>query len=600
MRLPTARSRTFRLLEWLGVGLLFAALTTIVFWPLPAQWLTHAPGHHDTLFNMWRLSWIAEALTTQPSRLFDPPIFYPATRVLAFSDAVLLQGLLATPLLAAGLPILPVSNAIFLIGPWMSAMGTYLLVRDLLSHPATRNGRPADGHSQPATGTRVPAAGATGYGDAGVGSEPTADDRRPTTDVTVFWPAVMAGTIFGLLPFRIDHVMHLELQWSQWMPLACWALLRTVRGGRIRDGVLAAVFVLAQFLSCIYYGVFLVLTLALTAPLLLLGRRRASLTAIGRALLVGGVVCAGPLLAYSAPYRANQQTFGGRGASEIDTWSATPGSFISAPPANRLYGHTWRNAGPEGRFWPGILALALAVLGLWTSRRQATTWMFAAALVVSSVLAMGTHTPAYRLVLALVPIMKGLRAPARFGMIAALALAVLAASGAAWVLARVRPTAVRQLLGAAMVAILAAEYASSLAPLQAWIQRPPIYARWLRTQPAGVVVDLPIARAGSLPLHEAEWSFYGRTHRHPLVNGYSGYYPRAYLDLLEAMTFFPRGQSVAALRARDVRYIVMHDDRYAPSDLMEFDSRMRGTPDLRFVGRFPDPDYPVTIFEIEK
>jgi hypothetical protein len=596
----------FRLREWLGVGLLFAVLTTIVFWPLPAQWLTHAPGHHDTLFNMWRLSWIAEAVTTHPSRLFDPPIFYPAARVLAFSDAVLLQGLLATPWLAMGAPLLPVSNVIFLLGPWMSAMGMYLLVRDLLDEPATGNRQPATGQLLPATGNRQRATGEAGdrvpddgyrHG-AGSVVEAVGPALRARPSI-VCWPAVIAGTIFGLLPFRIDHVMHLELQWSQWMPLACWALYRTVRDGRVRDGVLAAVFVLAQFLSCIYYGVFLVLSLGLTAPLLLLGRRRAPLMAIGRALLVGGVVCAGPLLAYSAPYRANQQTFGGRGASEIDTWSATPGSFISAPPDNRLYGHTWRYAGSEGRFWPGIVAIGLAGVGLWTTRRLATTWMFAAALLVSSVLAMGTHTPAYRVVLALVPIMKGLRAPARFGMIAALALAVLAGFGAASVLARVPRRALRNALGAVMVAGLAVEYASSVGPLHPWVQRAPIYARWLRTQPPGVVVDLPIARAGSLPLHEAEWSFYGRTHGRPLVNGYSGYYPRAYLNLLEAMTSFPRGGSVAALRERDVRYIVMHEDRYEPADLMEFDSRMRGTPGLRFVGRFPDPDYPTTIFELE-
>jgi hypothetical protein len=585
---PTPGSRLFPLFEWLGVGLLFAALTTVAFWPMPAQWLTHAHGHHDTLFNMWRLSWIAEALTTQPSRLFDPPIFYPATRVLAYSDAVLLQGLIATPWLAAGAPIVAVSNAIFLLGPWMSAMGMYLLVRDLL----TEELQAGTGNREPATGNREPATGAQPAPEM-VGPALRA---RPST---VFWPAVIAGAIFGLLPFRIEHVMHLELQWSQWMPLACWALDRTVRHGRVRDGVLAAVFVLAQFLSCIYYGVFLVLTLALTAPLLLLGRRRASVMAIGRALLVGGVICAGPLLAYSAPYRANQQTFGGRGASEIDTWSATAASFIAAPPDNRLYGHTWSYAGMEGHLWPGLLAIVLAAIGLWTARRRASTWMFGAALVASSVLAMGTHTPAYRLVLALAPIMKGLRAPARFGMIAALALAALAGVGAAWLLSRLPRGVPRHALGVALVAILAVEYASSVGPLHPWVQRAPIYARWLRTQPAGVVVDLPIARASALPLHEAEWSFYGRTHGHPLANGYSGYYPRPYLELLEAMTSFPRGDSVTALRARDVRYIVVHEDRYDPTDLMEFEARMRGTPGLQWVGRFPDPDYPTMIFKVE-
>lgn len=556
MRLPTIGSRTSRLLEWAAAGLLFAALTSVAFWPLPAQWLTHAHGHHDTLFNMWRLSWIAEALTTQPARLFDPPIFHPATRVLAFSDAVLLQGLVATPWLAAGAPILPVSNVIFLLGPWMSALGMYLLVRHLL-----RATSPA-------------------------GPSP-------------FWPAVMAGAIFGMLPYRIEHVMHLELQWSQWMPLACWALLRTVRHGRVGDGILTAVFVLAQFLSCIYYAVFLGLTLAVTAPLLLLARERATVMAIGRALLVGALVCAAPLLAYSAPYRANQQTFGGRGASEIDTWSATPGSFISAPPSNRVYGGTWRYGGPEGRLWPGALAIVLAVLGAWVARRQATTWMFAAALMLASLLAMGTHTPLYRVMLALVPILNGLRAPARFGMVAALGLAALAGIGAAWLLARVPRAAVRHAIGVALVCGLAVEYASAVGPLHPFVQRVPLYAQWLRTQPPGAVADLPIARASALPLFEAEWSFYGRLHGHPMVNGYSGYYPRPYLDLLGVMVAFPRGESVPALRTHGVRYIVVHEDRFEPADLMDFDSRMRGTPGLRFVGRFPDPDYPATVFRVE-
>jgi hypothetical protein len=321
--------------------------------------------------------------------------------------------------------------------------------------------------------------------------------------------------------------------------------------------------------------------------------------AIARALVVGGVVCVAPLVLYSAPYRANQQTFGGRGASEIGTWSATPGSFVSTPHYNRLYGQTWKYGAPEGRLFPGLLAMALCAAGLWATRRRPVAWMFAGVLLLSSVLAMGTNTPAYRVVLA-VPMMGGLRAPARFGMIAALALAALAGLGAARLLARVPRGAWRHASGALLLAVLTAEYASAVGPLHPYIQRAPLYAIWLKQQPGGTVVDLPIARAYALPLHEAEWSFYGRTHGHPLANGYSGYYPREYLELLEAMIHFPRGTSIEALQARDVRYIVMHEDRYEPADLMELIARMRGTPGLRFIGRFPDPEYPTTIFEVQQ
>ncbi|MCC6163782.1 MAG: hypothetical protein IT182_10600 [Acidobacteria bacterium] len=556
-------SRIVTLAEWPIVGLCFAVLTVVAFWPLPVQWLTHTHAHHDALFNMWRLSWIAEALATQPSRLFDPPIFHPATRVLAFSDAVLLQGLVAAPWLAAGFAVLPVSNIVLLLGPWMSAMGTYLLVRDMLRASAG------------------------------------AESATRWTDARVVYPALVAGAVFGFLPYRVEHLMHLELQWSQWMPLTCWALLRTLRDGRIRDGVLTAGFVLAQFLSCIYYGIFLVLALALVAPLLLLARERARLGAIARALAIGAVVCAGPLVAYSAPYRANQESLGGRGTEEIDTWSATPASFIAAPPDNRLYGGTAEWGSGERRLWPGAIAIVLALAGAWSARRIAATRMFAAMLMLTSALAMGTHTPVYRVVLAIVPALNGLRAPARFGMVAALALAVLAGLGAAYVVARVARGWRRHAVGAALLACLAVEYASVVGPLYQWMQRTPVYAMWLRGQPSGTVVDLPIARAHALPQHEAEWSFYGRTHGHPLANGYSGYYPRAYLALLGTMIRFPNAESLDALRARDVRYVVVHEDRYEPADLIDFDARLRATPGIRLVGRFPDPTYPAAIYEID-
>jgi len=535
-------------LEALAAALLFALLTAIVTWPQPAQWLTHTHGHHDALFSMWRLAWIADALTTEPSALFNAPIFHPELRTLAYSDAVLLQGLLATPALAAGAPVLPVYNVLLLAGPWLSALGAYLLVRSL-----------------------------TGQA----------------------WPAVIAGTVFGLLPYRIEHAMHLELQWSQWMPLTMWALHRTVRQGRAADGVLTGVFVLLQFVSCVYYGVFLLMLLTITTPVLLLVSARAPLIAVARALLVGAVIGAAPLVAYSAPYRANQQAFGGRGLGEIDMWSATPGSFLSSPLENRLYGSSTSGYGAaEGRLMPGVLALLLAILALIRPLTR-EVWVYAVALVSSAVLALGTHTPAYRIALILVPPLSGLRAPARFGMLAALAVAVLAGFGAAWLLGRIRHPIVRHAVAIVIVAGMTVEYASRFGPLHPWLQRAPMYAAWLRTQPPGTVVDLPLPRGHALPLFEAEWSYLGRTHGKPMANGYSGYYPRSYLDLLGAMTRFPNRESLQALRARDVRYVVVHEDRYKPADFFDFLSRLYATPGVVVVGRFGDPEYPAVVLRLD-
>lgn len=573
---PHARSPGSHAREWSLVAVLFAGLTTIAMWPQPLQWRTHTPGHHDVLFSMWRLSWIGEALTTAPMQLFDAPIFHPATRTLAFSDAVFLQGLLATPALAAGAPVLPVYNVLLLLGPWMSGLGAYLLARDLLTLGDGRLGEPS-----------LPIAS---HG-------PQGDPALPAP--RVFWPAVMAGAVFGLLPYRVEHIMHLELQWSQWMPLACWSLHRTVSHGRWRDGVLTALFVLLQFLSCIYYGVFLALVLVLAAPVLLLTRRRATVPRIARALAMGAVLTAGPLMAYAAPYRENQARLGGRAAGEIAMWSATPASFLSAPPDNLLYGDTAARSTAEGRLLPGVTALVLAVLGVVVMRRRRETWMYAVVLAASTVLALGTHSPAWRLALIAVPPLRGLRAPARFGMVAALGLGLLAAFGAAWLIARTSGPIRQHVAGMALSALLMVEYASDVAPLRPWTQRPPLYATWLRQQPPGTVLDLPIARASALPLHEAEWSFYARFHGYPLVNGYSGYYPPEYIALLGQMVYFPNPVSLAMLRDRNVRYIVVHVDRYRPDEYIALETRLRQTPGITTVGLVPDREFPASVFVLE-
>ena len=71
------------------------------------------------------------------------------------------------------------------------------------------------------------------------------------------WGALVAAVIFTGAPLRIDHVMHLELLWTAWMPLAVLATARCCAGRSRRRRGCSAASLAAQFLCCIYYGVFL-------------------------------------------------------------------------------------------------------------------------------------------------------------------------------------------------------------------------------------------------------------------------------------------------------------------------------------------------------
>jgi hypothetical protein len=150
-----------------------------------------------------------------------------------------------------------------------------------------------------------------------------------------------------------------------------------------------------------------------------------------------------------------------------------------------------------------------------------------------------------------------------------------------------------------MLMAMVGEYASRFGPLHPWPRRAPMYANWLLTQPAGVVVELPAPVGHALPLYDPEWAYLGTFHRHPLVNGYSGYFPKPYFDLLGALHRFPSDQSLWALVTRDVRYVVLHEDRYEPADFLELLGRIERYPCLERVGRFPDPAYPVSLYTLD-
>ena len=51
--------------------------------------------------------------------------------------------------------------------------------------------------------------------------------------------ALVGAAIFMMVPFRVEHIAHLELQWAMWMPLGFWALHRAVGESSWRFGALA-------------------------------------------------------------------------------------------------------------------------------------------------------------------------------------------------------------------------------------------------------------------------------------------------------------------------------------------------------------------------
>jgi hypothetical protein len=527
-----------------GAVMFLTALTVIVTWPQALHLSTSIPNHDDPLFSIWRLAWIAHALARDPAHLFDANIFYPHLRTLAYSDAMLFEGVVAAPFLWAGFNPLLVYNLLFFAAIISSGAGMFVLVRYL-----------------------------------------TGDIRA----------ALVSAVVFTVAPYRIEHFIHLELQWTVWMPLTLWALHRTFDEGRRDFGALTGFFLWLQIVSCVYYGAFLGVIVSTLALLLIVSRPDQARRAIVP-LCLGAIVAAALTLPYALPYLAATRELVPRPAGDVLTFSAEWGSYLAAPRQNWLWGWTaWGFNGNERHLFPGVIAVLLALAALaWRPRRL--VWIYLALTVLAIELSLGLNGSVYRWLYDHLFVFRGFRAPARFAILACCAMSVLAGFGFLFLEQRLlagRP-ARRLLLVAALTAIGLESGSAPLLLTEQSTTLPPLYRFLQRAEPS-VVIEFPMSPYNPTYMF---WSIY---HWHPLVNGYSGYIPGDALDTEKLMASFPDDDSVARLEALNVHYVLIHQAFYKRDDLTDLLTEIARRPELIPGGRYRDwVGEDTQIFEVRR
>ncbi len=146
----------------------------------------------------------------------------------------------------------------------------------------------------------------------------------------------------------------------------------------MRFGALAGVLLWLQMLSSVYYGAFLGLIGASFALLLAAtGPRRAR--SVAGPFCLAGFVAAILTAPYAIPYVLNTRALGPRDPGDVATFSARFASYVSAPEQNWIWGWTSIDyPGNELHLFPGLAAIALAVLGFVKGPRIARVYSRAA------------------------------------------------------------------------------------------------------------------------------------------------------------------------------------------------------------------------------
>jgi hypothetical protein len=283
--------------------------------------------------------------------------------------------------------------------------------------------------------------------------------------------------------------------------------------------------------------------------------------ALGVAASLSVVVLAPQLLLRAA-------TQAPRSRAECVHWSARWSSYLDpgaepALPHQALLASAFATGEP---LYPGLGPLLLGSAGLLLVGRSRAARLAAVLAAVGLALSLGPEvrlgpwrvSGPYELV-RLSPLGASLRTPARMGVLALLGLGLLAAlawtrflaarRGAAWIAGAV-----------ALLTMAEARPAGQSGHIRHDAPIPPAVSR-LAALPRGAVLHLP----WNDWQQAAQYMYWSTAHWQPLVNGFGAFQPPGFRMVGLIGRRWPSAHAARQLRARRIRYVVVHVDRVTPA-----------------------------------
>lgn len=549
---------------------LYIALAVALTWPLVRHLGTHVPGSYTWAFDeytfIWNAWWFRYALfDLGQNPLYSTHTFYPLGISLVLYTYNLFNALISLPF-QPFLPLPVISNLTFLLATVLSGYGTFFLLEVLL------------------TSSRI-----TDHGSR-----------------ISYVAAFLAGLVYSFGSYRMVYAAIGHVNWwsTAWIPFFALFLIKTIGEPRLRNAVLAGIFLVLAMLCEMTFGVFLgMITLIVLA--FVIGQRAevaGGLPALLKRLVMMGLVAAVLYLPVLVPILG--EMFGGyelAGWGEAEKLSVDLLGLVT-PTALHPMGGDWAETlqkTQEGtsRFrdvnavFLGWAGLALAVVGAVRYRRRLAAWI--ASFVAFTVFSLGpllqingrsifdlddltVNVPLPFILLHYIPVVKANRVPNRFSVVLMLSLAVLAGFGAYWLLRKLGRSSVLLVSGSfLLVALLLFEHWSVPLPLTD-ARIPPVYEQVVADPEDFAVLQLPMGWRNSFGVQGAESTqtqYYQTYHHKRLLSGNISRNPPFKFDYFEQVpildsliTIQTYGEVDAERRAADRvtadEFVGFYDIRY--------------------------------------
>jgi hypothetical protein len=510
--------------EIVGVAIVLVACLIPVFGEIGSNWKTHLPGLADNRLNLNVLLWDLHALGHAQSwrDIWQMPSLYPEPNILAGSEHLLGACVLFAPFYwLTGQPILAF-NFLLVLVTILNFLSAYLVARQLLR-------------------ARI--------------------------------PALLPAVLFAFGSYRLYQILHFQL-WTQFpTPLLFLAAVRMTERPSWGWPLLACLSLAGQFYLGMYLGYLALImtgiglvTLAFYSPAALV--RRGFVLRLTLAAGIAGLL----LLPLALPYHQVAQRWGyWRWDDTVAPFTASWYHFFTPVVDGSPEPILLARGAERAVFWgylPWLFFLTGALGIAWQARRggkRPPYWLvFGVVMVVVLTVLVANHFHSYRLLFTVVPGFRGLRVPARLGLLALWPCGLVGG----WTLGRLlngwRPAAPRRaaIVGIAAIGLVFLENYHPLSVLkQYWsnctLPDAAFYEKVVAALPPGATVTLPLGTDNPYPVTGAAAAGW-----RPTLNIFTGRMPAWWYTLNERAEKIASPIQAAALsgefRLRGIRFLILN------------------------------------------
>jgi len=558
-----------KIAQIIGLGLLFMVIAAILI-RMPIQSIGQKMANHiDCYLISWIWSWDIHALSTNPLQLFQANIFTPFTNTLAFSETMLGTALIAWPILILSNDNMNLTyNIVILLTFAISGIGMYLLMLYLTKNKLA---------------------------------------------------ALISALIYSFAPFKLIHsVGHLHLT-GMWLPFVYLYLHKFIRKQTWKNLIILFTFTILTFLTGFHYFIYLpIVFLVFISSAWLLKKIKLSKKNIIKLIIfiITLVILISPII---IPYlKAKTEYNQIRTIELIEACSPDLIDYLIPPILyHKLYSCRANN---EINVSFGIIVTTLLILSIIYLLKTETkklnrhlklnAFIYATTGLIAFMISFGFYIQLtsndnigilgiYNLFYHLIPGFSGIRATGRYSIFLLISICFFIGY-AINIWDKNNKNIFKKIITIfIIITLMLIEFSSVPAVTFSYnLTSKPQFKlnQWMKNQPDdNIFIELPIGVDMDSTINYDIFNVYNsRYHFKKIINGYSGYYPPGYLNLVKKLKTFEPENDLNLIKKFKADYIIFHFDKYTEDNKNYTINQANCSQELQFIKNF---DY-IYIYKI--